>query len=221
MPPLIPNRFLVRMTHPCPYVKNAPRDGATDEHLVDLPDSARLHNWAELDEQKNFADVRLGWNELGLAVQVVVTGKDQPPVGDGERPRSCDGLALWIDTRDARTSHRASRFCHQFLFLAAGGGPDKDEPFVTQLKINRALQDAPLANPAEIPFRGHRIRSGYRLEAFLPATVLTGFDPAEHPRLGVYYVVRDQELGDQFLSVNWDFPFAEDPSLWAVLELVK
>jgi hypothetical protein len=37
----------------------------------------------------------------------------------------------------------------------------------------------------------------------------------------VYYHIRDQELGDQFLSVGWEFPFADDPSLWAVLELVK
>ena len=67
----------------------------------------------------------------------------------------------------------------------------------------------------------HRSKGGYRLEAFLAAAALYGFDPQEHPRLGVYYVVRDQERGDQFLSVNWDFPFGDDPSLWSVLELVK
>jgi hypothetical protein len=189
--------------------------------VVDLPESARLRNFAELDGAKNFADVRLAWNEFGLAVQVEVRGKEQPPAGDGERPRSCDGLSLWIDTRDSRASHRASRYCHHFLFLAAGRGADRDEPFVAQAKINRAQQDAPLANLAEVPFRALRPRGGYRLEAFLPAAVLYGFDSQEHPRLGVYYLVRDQELGDQFLSVNWDFPFGDDPSLWAVLELVK
>jgi hypothetical protein len=221
MPPIVPNQFLVRVAHPCPYVKDAPRDTDEDDSLIDLPESARLRNFADLDGFKNFADVRLGWNELGLAVQVEVKGKEQPPVGDSDRPRSCDGLSLWIDTRDSRASHRASRFCHHFLFLAAGGGTDKDEPFIAQAKINRAQQDAPLANLAEVPFRAHRIKGGYRLEAFLTGPVLSGFDPAEHPRLGVYYCVRDQELGDQFLAVNWDFPFSDDPSLWAVLELVK
>jgi hypothetical protein len=218
---LIPHRFLVRIEHSCPYVKNAPRDGPRSDRLIDLPETAQLRNFTELDGGKNFADVRLGWNEFGLAVQVEVRGKEQPPAGDGDRPRSCDGLSLWIDTRDSRASHRASRYCHNFLFLAAGRGPDRDEPFVTQAKINRAQQDAPLANVAEIPFRAHRQKGGYRLEAFLPAAALYGFDPQEHLRLGVYYVVRDQELGDQFLSVNWDFPFGDDPSLWAVLELVK
>ena len=103
----------------------------------------------------------------------------------------------------------------------AGGGADRDEPVFAQTKINRALQDAPLGNPGDVPFRAARVKGGYRLEAFLPAAALYGYDPEEHSRLGVYYAVRDQELGDQFLSVNWDFPFADDPSLWAVLELVR
>jgi len=218
---IVPNRFLVRLSHPCPYVKDAPRAADKADQLLDLPESARLRNFAQLDGLKNFADVRLGWNELGLAVQVEVTGKEQPPVGEADRARSSDGLSLWIDTRDARGSHRASRFCHHFLFLAAGTGADNDKPFVTQVKINRAQQDAPQANLAEVPFRAHRLKGGYRLEAFLPAAALYGFDPQEHSRLGIYYVVRDQELGDQFLSVNWDFPFSDDPSLWEVLELVR
>lgn len=218
---LIPNRFLVRVAHPCPHVKDAPRDSDEDEHLVELPESARLQNFAALDGEKNFADLRLAWNEFGLAVQAEVRGKEQPPVGDSDRPKHSDGLWLFVDTRDARASHRASRFCHHFLFLASGGGTDKDAPFAVQAKINRAQQDAPTANFADVLFRGHRTKGGYRLEAFIPAAALHGFDPAEHPRLGVYYCVRDQELGDQFLSVNWDFPFSDDPSLWAVLELVK
>lgn len=218
---IVPNRFLVRLAHPCPFVKGVPRDADDDEHMLDLPENARLHNFAELDEQTNFADVRLAWNDFGLAVQCEVKGKEQLPVGEGEKPKASDGITLWIDTRDSRSGHRASRYCHQFHILAAGSGPEKDAPFVAQSKINRAQQDAPTANLADIPFRCFRTKSGYRLEAFFPAAALAGFDPAEHPRLGIYYAVRDSELGDQFLSVNGDFPFADDPSLWAVLELVK
>ncbi len=217
MPPLIPNRFLVRISHPCLYVKDMPGDGAV---LLDLPESSRLNNFAELDSHANFADVRLAWNELGLGVQVTVTGKDRPPVGDADRPWSADGVTLWIDTRDARASHRASRFCHQFHLLPTGGGPDHDEPAVSQTKINRALQDAPLCSPADVAFRHAKVKGGYRLEAFLPAAVLSGYDPDQHPRLGVYYHVRDAERGDQYLGVTGDFPVAEDPSLWEPLDLV-
>ncbi|MCE9564099.1 MAG: hypothetical protein K8U57_18810 [Planctomycetes bacterium] len=221
MPQIVPNRFLVRVAHPCPYVKDVPRDTDKHDHLIDLPESARIENFAALDEQKNFADVRLAWNDFGIAVQVEVKGKQLVALGDSDKPKSSDGLWLLLDTRDARASHRGSRYCHHFMFLAAGGGSEKDQPFVSQAKINRAQQDAPMANLGDVLFRSERIKGGYRLEAFIPSAALSGFDPQEHPRLGMYYVVRDQELGDQFLSVNWDFPFSDDPSLWAVLELVK
>ena len=170
---------------------------------------------------RNFADVRLAWNELGIGLQVEVRGKEQLPQGDESRPRGSDGVTLWIDTRDARASHRASRYCHQFHFLPAGGGADRDEPAWLQTKIHRALQDAPLASGTAAPFRCEQKRSGYRLEAFLPATVLNGFDPQQNPRLGFYYAVHDSQLGEQVLSVGADFPYSEDPSLWSVLELVR
>ena len=51
MPPIVPNRFLVRVCHPCPFVKDAPRDTDEDEHLVELPESAKLDNFAALDEK--------------------------------------------------------------------------------------------------------------------------------------------------------------------------
>ena len=102
-----------------------------------------------------------------------------------------DGVTVWLDTRDARTSHRASRYCHQFHFLPTGGGPQHDEPAFAQVKIHRALHDAPLAPGGAVPFRCTQQKSGYVLEAFLPAAVLNGFDPEQNPRLGFWYVVRE------------------------------
>ena len=220
MPALVPHRFLVRIAHPCLYVKGIPADADADS-LFELPDAAVLNNFSDLDTPRRFADVRVAWNEFGIAVQVTVSGKKEYPQGDADKPRQSDGVSVWIDTRDARTSHRASRYCHQFHLLPSGGGSDKDEPAVGQTKINRALQDAPLSGPADIPFRHHKQKGGYRVEAFFPAAVLTGFDPEQHPKLGLFYHVKDGELGDQTLSVNTDFPFADDPSLWEVLELVR
>ena len=220
MPPLIPNRFLVRINHTCPQIASMPGDDP-EGPLVPLPESARLQNHAALDGGTNFADMRLGWNELGLGVWCEVRGKQSDPSGDADRPRLSDGLTLGIDTRDVRTSHRASRFCHQFHFLPTGGGSDKDEPAFVPAKINRALQDAPLPSPADVPFRVTSLSDGYRIEAFIPAGALQGFDPEQFPRLGIYYHVHDQELGDQYLSVNGDFPVAEDPTLWEPLDLTK
>jgi hypothetical protein len=216
---LIPARFLIRACHPCKHVKKMPLKSR--DELIDLPESCRLDNFAAMDGVKNFADVRLAWNEHGLGFQVTVRGKQQPLQADAAKPKLSDGVTLWIDTRDARTGHRASRTCHQFHFLPTGGGSDKDEPAFVPAKIHRALQDAPLPSASSVPFRSGMIKGGYRIEAFLTSAALTGFDPEEHPRLGIYYAVRDSELGEQTLSVGHEFPFGEDPSLWEVLELVK
>lgn len=214
---VIPYRFLVRVMYSCPHVADMPGDD--EDSLLDLPESARLDPFAEIDAAPRFADVRLAWNETGLGLQVEVKGKENPPLGDPDRLRQSDGVTLWIDTRGDRSGHRATRTCHQFHFLPAGGGPDRDEPLLTQAKIHRALQDAPLASASDVPFRVERIKKGYRIEAFLSANMLTGFDPEQNPRLGVYYAVRDFELGEQTPGVGSEFPFGEDPSLWAVLEL--
>lgn len=216
---MIPNRFLFRVAYPCVYVADVPREGG--DELLDLPEPCRLENFADLDDRRNFADVRLAWNERGLALQLEVKSKEQAPVGDPARPRQSDGITLWLDTRDARTSHRASRYCHQFHFLAAGGGAERDEPVFVQTKINRALGDAPLVSGSEIAFQMMNVKGGYRLEAFLPAAALHGFDPEQNLRLGIFYAVRDHEHGEQTLGAGVDLPFADDPSLWSVLELVR
>jgi len=215
---LLPHSFLFRIAYRCPYIKGMPQTG---DDLVDLPEACRIDRLISEENRRDFADVRLAWNEAGVGLQVEVKGKQEPPQGDVAKPRTSDGVSLWLDTRDSRASHRASRYCHQFHFLPSGGGPEMDEPAFVQSPIHRALQDAPNAPRNTVPFRCRRIKNGYRIEAFLPAAALSGFDPEQNRKLGFYYAVRDTELGEQVLSVGSEFPYWEDPSLWSVLELVR
>ncbi len=216
---LIPHRFLVRMAYPCLYAQNMPT--RRDARVLDLPVEFAIDNFAAIDAETNFADVRLAWNDLGIGLQIEVRGKQQMAVGNPDRPRGSDGVTLWLDTRDARASHRATRYCHQFHFLATGAGPELDEPAFVQTKINRAIEDAPIiaAADAGVLLKVQHRKSGYVLEAFLPAAALNGYDPREHRKLGIFYAVHDDELGEQLLSLSPEFPFWEDPSLWSVLEL--
>src|ERR1051326_1972018 len=138
---LIPPHPLVRISYPCQYAKQIPQTDSAEP--LGLSESGRLDNFAAMDGPTNFADIRLAWNDHGLGVQVEVKGKDNLARGDASRPRQSDGVTLWIDTRDARSSHRATRYCHQIHLLPTGGGPEHDEPVLAQSKIHRALEDAP------------------------------------------------------------------------------
>ena len=74
---LLPYPFLFRVAYRCPFIKNIPQ--AENDELLDLPEACRIDRPLTLEGQRDFADVRLAWNEKGLGVQVAVKGKDEPP----------------------------------------------------------------------------------------------------------------------------------------------
>ena len=214
--PLLPTRFLFRFSAPCAY-----RDPLWSDKGAALDETYRLVSFAELEDRPAPADVRAAWSEKGLALAVRVTGKRQPPWCRASRAEDSDGLQVFIDTRDVHGIHRAGRFCHRFAFLPGGSGPRFDRPVAQWLPINRAKEQPRAIPPGKLAVRSEKRIDGYLLEAFIAAEALTGFDPAEHPRLGFTYGVVDRELGEQTFSVGTPMPYQEDPSLWATLELIK
>jgi len=213
---LVPKRFLFRFSTPCLYQKKlwtAKGAGLDAKH--------RLVSFAELEGLPIPADVRAAWSESGLAISVEVRGKKQAPWCRAARPEDSDGLHVWIDTRDVHNVHRATRFCHRFLFMPSGGERRVDQPVAQWLPIHRARAQPQAIKPGSVKVQRKRHPDGYLLEAFLSADALTGFDPVEHPRLGFTYAVVDRELGSQTFSVGSPMPYEEDPSLWATLELVR
>jgi hypothetical protein len=186
---------------------------------IKLGENYRLPCFATLSGAKPFADVRLAWNEAGIALNVAVHGKQQPPWCRDSRIDDSDGVQLWIDTRNTQNIHRAGRFCHRFAFLPIGSGRKLDEPVAVLLAINRAKESPREIDPGALKVRCQRLTDGYSLEGFIPATALTGFSPAEQPAIGFSYAVIDRELGWQTFSVGPELPFVEDPSLWGTLDL--
>ncbi len=213
---LLAPRFLFRFSTPlhhqaAPWTKKG----------CDLNESHRLIGLSEIDGEAPFADVRAAWNEQGLFFSVTVQGKRQPLWCRDTRLDESDGLQVWIDTRATHSIHRASRFCHRFAFLPAGAGAKNLEPTADQLIINRARENAPPVRPRQLGVASRVTKSGYQLWAHLPVDVLQGFDPTEHPNLGFTYALLDRELGLQTFSAGTEYPYEEDPSTWATLELVN
>lgn len=217
MAQLLAPTFLFRFAAPCRYAKDMSAASPGP-----LPESHRLPCFAELDERRMFAEVRVGWNDVGLAVHLKVDGKKQAPWCRDSKIEDSDGIQLWIDTRDTKTVHRAGRFCHRFAVLPVGSGRNLDQPTIGLLAINRARESPREIHERQLVARSKRYAGGYELEAFFPAEALTGWDPAEHPKLGFNYAVFDRELGVQTFTIGPEFStVTEDPSLWGTLELVR
>ncbi len=218
---LVAPRFLFRFSVPVLRRESVWRPGG-----MELDESCRLLNLAELDvgtenRERAFADVRMAWSADGLAFNVRVEGKQQPLWCREGRLEDSDGLQVWIDTRATLNIHRASRYCHRFAFLPAGGGPRHSEPVADQLLINRARENARPVRPRELQAASRVSKGGYWLAGFVPAIALGGYDPQQYRQLGFTYAVFDRELGMQTFATGAGFPFDEDPTCWAALELVE
>jgi len=213
---LIPQRFLFRFEISCRR-----REPLWTARGLGLDETYRLADFAELEGAPSPFDIRAAWSEAGLGVAASVSGKKQAPWCRASRVENSDGLQLWIDTRNVQNIHRAGRFCHRLVFLPTGGGRRADQAVAAWLSIHRAREHPRPIDPEELKARSTKRRDGYLLETFIPARCLTGFDPAEHPRLGFNYAVVDRELGTHTLTAGAPMPYEEDPSLWATLELVE
>ncbi len=218
---LLAPRFLFRFAVPVAHHEPIWKSGG-----VELDASYRLLNLAAFDagsdsQERHFADVRMAWSPQGLVFNVQVSGKKQPLWCRESRLDESDGLQLWIDTRATHNIHRATRYCHRFAFLPAGGGRHQTDPLADQLLINRARENARPIRPRELQATSRVTKTGYRLAAFVPTVALGGYDPAQHRQLGFTYAVTDRELGLQTFATGPAFPFDEDPSCWATLDLVE
>ncbi len=97
-----------------------------------LPTEATLPELGmSLSGQNRFASMRLAVSDTGLFVSVHTTGKRQIPWCRESRVDDSDGLHLWLDTRNARDVHRATRFCHRFVFAPLGRGAKNEQPFAS------------------------------------------------------------------------------------------
>jgi hypothetical protein len=214
---LVPNRYLFKFEFPL-------RHRATPRIDGDLRDWRREHllpDWSGLDEQARFAELYAGWNESGIFVAARVEGRRGAFQCNPRQFWKGDNLRVMIDTRDTRDIKRASRYCHKFYFLPSGGGAGGRAPVAGSAKIQRATEDAPLAPAGMIQVASERVGSIYTIEGLIPAEALSGFDPLEHPRIGLYVILEDKELGQQYLTIGDDLYWWVDPSTWPTAVLTR
>ncbi|MDO5554744.1 MAG: hypothetical protein Q4G68_13380 [Planctomycetia bacterium] len=162
---------------------------------------------------------RIGWHESGLLLSMELRGKRERLNCDSTKVETSDGLRFCLDTRDVRDVHRATRFCHRFLFLPTGPGGKAEEVSASWLPIHRAKAHPNPVDVSQFRLASEIYSDGFAMSAFIPGVTLTGYEPQEHPRLGFHFTLSDAELGFFHLQHEVPLPVEEDPSLWPVLAL--
>jgi hypothetical protein len=214
---MLPKRALFSFEMPIHRVARPPRiDGLISKWAAKY----LLPPLVELEGQRPFGDFYLAWNEDGLYAAVDVPKRGSKPQCDPVHWWKKNGVRLCVDTRDARDVKRATRFCHFFYLLPTGGGRRGDAPVVGTHRMSRAKEAPPVVDVEQIRVASHVHKDGYSLEAAIPAACLHGWDPAEHARIGIYYKIKDSQLGSQHLSSDEDLGWNADPSTWATGVLV-
>lgn len=201
-------------------LKAARIDRSFSDRPEALPDECILPSLsAELAGQPKFGQVRLGVGRDALFFQADVQGKHKLPWCRESRVEDSDGLHVWLDTRNSREIHRATKYCHRFGFFPMGRGPKADLPFVGWAPINRARENPPPPPDDQVAIRARVSEGRYRLVAAMQFTALSGLDLNDFPTVGFYFAIADRELGWQSLALQPDLPVAENPSLWSQLLL--
>ncbi|MCH1494245.1 MAG: hypothetical protein L7U72_03360 [Rubripirellula sp.] len=195
-------------------------DGKWESKGVQLPEIYQVPCFAEFSDRQIFSDIRLGWNPNGLVIQVSVKGKRQTPWCRETRLDESDGFHLWIDTRCSPGIHRATQYCHRFLWMPSGGGPRRESSLAAMVPINRARSHPRAVDSKHLPLKTNLRHNGYEISAWIPREALTGYSPEEQPRVAIYYAVIDRELGWQGLTLGPEYPVTDDPSLWSQANLL-
>lgn len=214
----LPPRAFFRFELPIHYsAKGMPCDGT----LRKWTPKYQLPALAEVDGAEPFADVYAAWNDDHLYFAVDVPQRTTKLRCDPQAWWKGDGIRLCIDTRDTRDNKRATRYCHFIYVLPSGGGSDKQAPIVGQHRMSRSKEPPPAIDTSKIPVAAHIQRNRYAIEVAIPGQCLSGWQPSEHPRIGIFYKVKDLQHGPQHLSATDELGWNVDPSSWATGVLVR
>jgi hypothetical protein len=214
---LVPPRTFFRFEFPLHHLARTTR---LDGNLKGWDRRFLLPQLGTIDSQEPFAELYAGWNDDGLCIGLRVPSRSGPLRCDPAEWWKYDGLRLCVDTRDARDNKRATRFCHFFYFAPVGGGRDRRAPLAGFHRISRAKEPPPAIDASEIRLAGHVTMHAYSLEALVPASCLNGWDPVEHPRIGLFYKIKDGSRV-QTLSIADELGWNVDPSTWAAAVLTE
>lgn len=182
---------------------------------LSLPPRYELPSLAALSAEETFAIVALGWSVNGIYATVTVEKEVEkclyPELRDG------DSVELFIDTRDSKSSGFNNRFCHHFYFMPQEvNGHTAGE--ITRFRTEDVHE---WCDSRDLKVSSHVHKKYYRLDIWIPAHCLHGYDPEQFDRIGfTYRINRPGDESQHFAVSSHDYSVDQQPSLWASVRLV-
>ena len=175
-----------------------------------------LPSCSELLDQEEFAKVAISYEEKGIHIAIEIDQPFEqvffPKVEDG------DGVEIFIDTKDIKTTGSLHRFCHHFVFLP------KPVANITACEVTRLrMEDShPLADSAFLHVKPIFLKNSYQLYLFIDTQALFGFDPSETTSIGFSYKIhRSKGASQEFNHSSQEFLIEKYPYLWASMQLKR
>lgn len=192
----------------CDCKKIVNRNSALSPFVHRLPDTS------DLCQEYLFAEVAMGWHPEGLAFCIDVDQAYRQSVYPNIQKG--DSVELMIDTRDLKSAGFNTRFCHHFFFLPK----IVDDHLCGEITHFRTEDQHPLCDPQELDCQTKFSARSYKMNIFIPANCIYGFEPNQFDRLGFTYRINRFGGAPQHFSVtSQDFQVDQQPSLWASVKL--
>ena len=217
-----------RPSFSAPYLK---KSIVLDGDLSEWPRQARLGDIRYLEvvgieraDELVMPEIYLGWTNDGLYIGVDVFDKNVDGYVINEeskkhiwRSRSFDCIEVWFSTRPVDDKqHWYNQYCYDFMFM-----PDalKDEGgVVMQWHHNWDALEENLVPHPDIKYTVKFASERYIVEMFIPAKVLSGFEPQAYPEIvGNIFVRNWQPRLDYFWACTEFGP----PGEWGRIKLKR
>lgn len=177
---------------------------------LQLKEKYALFSTAKLLNEDEICKVFAAWREDGLLFEFSYQEME------AEKGASFE---IFIDTRNIKTKHFITKFCHHFICNLDGG----DNPVfreITRFRSDDRHDLAPLSSLHSSFVTEKKGRK--RLRLFIEKEGLFGYDIENFPALGFTYKISRPGFKSQHFSVSSEqFVVEKCPDLWASLKVVK
>jgi hypothetical protein len=170
-----------------------------------------LPNTSSISGERPFCEVTMGWEKKGLRFFFEFSRSFDHPLYPSYD--AGDSIELYIDTRDVKSGFN-TRYCHHFFLLPkAVDGVQAGE--VTHFRTDDRHEHC---DPDLLEVINH---SKKRIELFIPAHCLHGYDTDQFDRCGFAYRINRFRGDPQHFSVSSaDFQIDQQPSLWSSVRFI-